>query len=54
MLNLIIFAILLIAAIISLFIYKKINPDSFGVYFGYVIGIILIGLIVFKPWGIFI
>lgn len=54
MLEFIVFCIVLIVAIISLFIYKKINPDCFGVYLGYVIGIVLIGLVIFKPWGIFV
>ena len=44
---------LLVVSIISLTVYKKINPDCFWLYLGYVMVILIIGLLYFKPWPIF-
>lgn len=39
--------------IISMFVYKKIEPDNYKLYIGYVIGIIIIAALMFEPWKIF-
>ncbi|EDS72977.1 hypothetical protein ANASTE_00692 [Anaerofustis stercorihominis DSM 17244] len=48
-----VYIIVFFAAIICLFIYKKINPESFRMYFIWVVFNLLLGLYLLRPWGIF-
>ena len=45
----------LLVGIIGVIVYKKIEPDKklFRLYVAYVIGIVLIATVMFKPWRYF-
>lgn len=47
------YIIVLIFAIICLFIFKKINPECFWIYFIWVVLNLILGLFLLRPWGIF-
>ncbi len=48
-----IYLIIVVVAVICLFIMKKIDPDAFWVYFGWVIFNLILGLFLLNPWRIF-
>ena len=52
--KLIIFCIIFCVAIAGLIVYKKISPETFRTYLLWILFIILIALILYKPWMIFV
>ena len=50
----IVFCCVAIVAVIGLIVYKKINPESFGIYLVWVLFILGIAVALYRPWRIFV
>jgi len=48
------FIFIFVVAIISLCVFKKIEPDSFGLYLIWVLFILAIALVLYRPWMILV
>ena len=50
----ILFCVILLISVISLFIYKKIRPEKLKSYLIWVILIMLVAAFIYRPWMVFI
>lgn len=44
------YCITVLIAIIGMKIYKKLEPEKYRFYVGYVIGILILGALILEPW----
>ncbi len=52
--SIVIFLIVFIISVICLVVFKKINPEKFKVYLIWVLLIVFIALVIYRPWMTFI